>query len=53
MPHFTSIPARGGLPATELYTRISTPGCFDAERIDTRYPTVLFIHPLWTDSFFL
>ena len=53
MPRFTPIPARSGLPATELYTRISTPNSHDAERVDPSIETVVFIHPLWTDSFFL
>jgi len=53
MPQFTAIPARSGLPATELYTRISTPTSHDSEHIDPAIETVVFIHPLWTDSFFL
>lgn len=53
MPRFTAIPARDGLDPTELYTRISTPQSHDAENVDPAFETVVFIHPLWTDSFFL
>lgn len=36
-----------------LAYRLSTPESKAAETIDPTYPTVLFCHPPWVDSFFL
>lgn len=50
MPVFTvKIPNQ---PYSLAY-RLSTPASKTAETIDPAYPTVLFFHPPWVDSFFL
>jgi hypothetical protein len=51
MPKLVGVPARPGFPATQLYTRISTPVDIQADSVDPAYPTIIFIHHLWGDSF--
>jgi hypothetical protein len=53
MPKLVGVPARPGFPATQLYTRISTPVDIQADSVDPAYPTIIFIHHLWGDSFSL
>ena len=53
MSRYVDLPARGDLPATSLLTRISTPLNREATTIDPSHPTILLVHPTWTDSFFL